>query len=55
MGKGSIKILAVVALIALVAGSWYTVFNNASAKEKEYKEYVTVARDKKEKELYDEV
>lgn len=54
MGKGSIKILAVVALIALLAGSWYTMFNDAAAKEKEYNGYVTVARDKKEKELYDE-
>lgn len=54
MGKGSIKILAVIALLALVAGSWYTMFNDAAAKEKEYNGYVTVARDKKEKELYDE-
>lgn len=54
MGKGSIKILVVVALIALLAGSWYTLFNDAAAKQNEYDGYLTVAHEKKEKELYDD-
>lgn len=54
MKKGSMKLLIVVALIGLLAVSWYTLFNDAAKLQNEYDGYLTVARDKKGKELYDD-
>lgn len=54
MKKGSMKLLIVVALIGLLAVSWYTMFNDAAKLQSEYDGYISVARDKKEKELYDD-
>lgn len=52
MKKGNMKFLIAVALIGLLALSWYMMFNDAAKLEKEYESYLTVARDKTAKELY---
>jgi len=54
MGKGNMKLLAVVALVVLVGLSWYKIFDNAAAKQKEYDGHLAVAHEKAEARLFDD-
>ncbi len=54
MKKGNMKLLIVVALIGLLAVSWYTMINDAAGLQNEYDGNLSAARENKDKELYDE-
>ncbi|MBQ3066208.1 MAG: WG repeat-containing protein [Clostridia bacterium] len=54
MGKGNMKLLVVVALIAILAGSWYTLFNDAAALQRQYDDYLRIAQEKRDGDLWDD-
>lgn len=54
MGKGSTKLLIAVALVAVLALSWYTMLTDASAKQSEYDGYISAAHKNRELELVED-
>lgn len=54
MKKGSIKLLVAIALVAMLALSWYTLFDDVAKLQNEYTGYLSTAREKIDKELYDD-
>ena len=47
MGKGSIRLLTIVAIIALFVGAWYTLTSESAKNVREYNSYLETAREKK--------
>ncbi|MBE6640912.1 MAG: hypothetical protein E7619_04925 [Ruminococcaceae bacterium] len=54
MGKGSMKLAVVAALVLMLIGSWYTMFKDGTAEHVEYENHIAVARDRADKKLYEE-
>lgn len=54
MGKGSVRLLTIIALFVLLAGSWYTIFTNAQERQRIYDEKLEIARELRTKKLYDD-
>lgn len=54
MNKGTGQLLAIVVIIALFAGSWYTLINESKKQTEIYNNYLEVARDKAGRKIFDE-
>lgn len=53
MNNGTVRLLTIAMIIAVLLGSWYTIFNNTSTETREYANHLSTAREKARLEIYD--
>lgn len=54
MSKGNMRLISIVVIIVLFVAAWYTLISDSIKNTVQYNQYLSVAREKSENELYDD-